>query len=109
MVMTLHDYFPLQPVILGDIYSSVVEEESSFFSDASLMSEGICDSLVPGVFLSESVPDLVMEFSDGWHDKGSKMLGLEDDQVLIVLLSLVMVVPPREEVCFLVRRSREVV
>lgn len=56
------------------------------------MVEGIGDSFVPQFLLSRGFSDALMYFQGGWHDEGSEVCWLENDDVIIVLLALVMVV-----------------
>ncbi len=37
-----------------------------------------------------------------WHDEGSEVCWLKDDNVIVVILALIVVVASGQEVCFLV-------
>lgn len=66
------------------------------------MVERVRDPLVPVFFASESVLHLQVCLSGGWHNEGMEVLLLEHNDIVIVTLSLVMVVPSGEKVGLLV-------
>ncbi len=85
-----------------DVHSSIVVEEAVLFGDASVVSEGGGDADIPKLFLSGYFFDLSMHQVGGWHDECSEVRWLEDDDVVVISLSLVVVVVSGQEICLLV-------
>ncbi len=85
---------------------SVILKESTMAGYSSFMVEGCGDTFIPQFFLLGGFFDTLVDFAGCWHDKGSEMGRLKDDNIVIVLLSLVVVITSGEEISFLVLGPR---
>ena len=90
--MALSDDLASEHVISWNIDSSIIEQESILFGNSTFVSKGVGNSLIPELLSVEGVLDLLVHLSDSWHDEGVEVVGLENDDVIVVSLSLVMVV-----------------
>ncbi len=79
-----------------DVDASIVLQESPFAGDSSFMSERGFDTFIPKLLLSSGFLDLRMNFVGHGHNECLEVRGLEDDDVTVIILSLVMVVAARQ-------------
>ncbi len=79
-------------MMVQDVDASVVLQESSFARDSSFVSEGGLDTFVPQLFLSSGFLDLCVYFVGRGHDERPEMRGLKNDDVSVVVLSLVVII-----------------
>ncbi len=63
------------------------------------------DILVPLVVVEHGLFDFGMNFLNCWHDHCPEVFGFEDDNFIIVLLSLLVICSSTKQVGFLVHHS----
>ncbi len=90
--MALRNDLTLEGGFSGDVNASVVLQEPAFVGDSSFVIEGSFDPLIPQFLLSSGILNFGMYFVGRGHYECPEMCGLEDDNVPVVILSLVVVV-----------------
>ncbi len=103
MVVTSGNDFSSERGFSWNVDSPVIVKESVLLGDASVMSERVGDASVPELFLSGSFFNVLVGQVGGWHDEGSEMRWLKDDDVAVILLPLVVVVTSGQKVCLFVK------
>ena len=91
MVVTTGNDLSSYRLVSGNVNSFVVDQESVFFRDSAFVVKGVCDSLVPLGVIASCTLDAFERFVEGRHHECLEVFGLEDDDLLVVVLSLIMV------------------
>ncbi len=92
-------------MILGNIDSAIIIDQSVFYFHSSIIIEGSRDVLVPSVMVECGVLDLGLYFLYCGHDHCPEMLGFENYDLIVIIFALLMVCPLTKQVGFLVHRT----
>ncbi len=103
VIVTVRNDFASQRGFLRNVDMSVILQKSSFMGDPLFMIEGCGNSFIPQFLLSGGFFYFLKRFTGHGHNESPEVERLEDDNVIIILLALIMVIPSREEICLLVK------
>ncbi len=78
-------------MILGNIDTAIVVDQTVIYLHPSIMVEGRRDVLVPSVVVKRGLLDFSMNFLGCWHDHCPEVFWFEDDNLIVVLLSLLVI------------------